>query len=175
MKPRRLRFIDTHLLIGFCVALFAVVSATGCADQESLFTQGRIETSCDGAVPICNTRAGCVLGNDVFLEGSFPGGRKMIVPTETPNNQLFVRFLFRDMRAPGTEMLVRANDPDCSDFDETHLTDVDLIERAGDDQILEFKLKLDGRGDHLLKVFSDMTTSYKMTTKVERPKSGPGD
>lgn len=150
--------------VAFTVAVFLV---GGCVDHDENFTRGRIQTTCDGSIPVCDRRADCVVGDDVYLEGTFPGGRDTIVRTESDGNRLIVRFLLRKMVAPGTELLVRAHGSGCGEISEAHPKDVDLFERAGDDRILEFQLDLAGRGDHLLEVFSDMGADYTMTTTVE--------
>jgi hypothetical protein len=149
------------LLVG--VAL----SAAGCVEADETFTQGRLRATCNSAIPVCDTRAACVLGDDEYLEGSFPGGEEFIVRTESGDRRLVVRFLLREMISPGTEMLVRAHQSGCAEFDERRLRDVDLFERAGDDRILQFELDLQGRGDHLVEIFSDMAADFSMTTTVE--------
>jgi len=138
-----------------------------CVDQEDTFTQGRIETTCGNAIPVCDTRAACVVGDDSFVTGAFPGGLKTIVRTDDEDNRLLVRFLLDDLTSPGTELLVRASEPGCGAFDERQLQDVDLFDRAGNDRILAFELELDGAGDHLLEIFSDMAADYTMTVTVE--------
>jgi hypothetical protein len=149
-------------------ALLLVGSLGGCVDQDTVFTRGRIQATCNAAIPVCDGRAACVIGNDDYVEGTFPGGQKTIVRTETADNRLVVRFLLDEMVSPGTEMLVRAHQPGCNAFEQQHPTDVDLFERAGDDRILQFTLDLPGQGDHLLEVFSDMGADYRMTTTVEK-------
>lgn len=148
-------------------SLLAVPALSGCVEQDSIFTQGRIQTTCNGAIPICDSRAACVVGDDVYVDGTFPGGQKTIVRTQTDKNRLIVRFLLREMLNPGTEILVRAHSPSCNYFDDQHPQDVDLFERAGDDRVLEFQLNLRGEGDHLLEIFSDMAADYTMTTTVQ--------
>jgi len=151
------------------VALLVVgaAAAGGCVSDDEVFTEGRLRTTCDGAIPICDSRGACILGNDKYIDGQFPGGNKLIVRTGTDDNDLIVRFLLREMLSPGTEILVRAYEPGCSNFDERHIEDTDLFERAGDDRTLEFDLDLPGRGDHLLEIFSDMGAEYSMTTTVD--------
>lgn len=162
MTSRLLGALATALAVGALLW-----TATGCVREDAVFTEGRLRTTCDGAIPVCDSRGACILGNDKYIDGQFPGGKKLIVPTTSDDNKLVVRFLLREMISPGTEILVRAHRPACSDFDERQV-EADLFERAGDDRILQFELALPGEGDHLLEIFSDMSAEYSMTTTVEK-------
>lgn len=139
---------------------------SGCVDDESIFTEGRIEDLCNGNIPACNTQASCVLDSGDFYRGVFPGGLRALVRTEETQAKLVVRFLLTEPIFPGTELLVQVSTPDCGDVDEEHPRDIDLFALAGDDRILEFELETTGRGDHLLEVFSDMSAAYLMTVEV---------
>ena len=139
----------------------------GCVSDESIFTKGRLEDLCNASIPVCDTQAACVLDEDEYIRSEFPGGQRLIVRTETDNATLIVRFLLTDTLYPGTELLVQAYEASCGDFDEEHPWDIDLFEFAGDDRIIEFTLDLPGRGDHLLEIFSDMSSSYLMGVIIE--------
>ena len=133
---------------------------TSCVSDVSLFTDNRLEDPCNSSIPICDTQAACVLEGDEYYRSEFPGGTRLIVRTETEQSPLFVRFLLTDPIFPGTELQVIAYDPGCGEFDEEHPRDIDLFELAGDDRIIEFELELNGRGDHLVEIFSDMSSQY---------------
>ena len=148
---------------------------TGCVREDQVFTEGRLRTTCNGAIPVCDSRGACILGDDQYIDGSFPGGKKVIVRTGTDDNTLLVRFLLREMLSPGTEILVRAHEPACSNFDERHIDEADLFERAGDDRILEFELALPGKGDHMIEIFSDMAAEYSMTTTLQKASNSDDD
>ena len=139
----------------------------GCTSDEGVFTQGRLEDLCNASIPVCDTQASCVLEEDEFFEGAFPGGTRLIVRTETEQADLIVRFLLTEPLYPGTEILVQAYDTSCGELSEEHPKDIDLFRLAGDDRILEFSLPVEGRGDHLLEVFSDMSSTYILNVIVE--------
>ncbi|MEL6182080.1 MAG: hypothetical protein AAFS10_24175 [Myxococcota bacterium] len=145
-----------------------MIAAAGCIDDESIFTEGRIENLCNSNIPACNSQASCVLGGGDFYRGIFPGGVRALVRTEDEQTRLVVRFLLTEPIFPGTELLVQINTPDCSDLNEEHPRDIDLFQLAGDDRTLEFQLDMEGRGDHLLEIFSDMSAAYLMTVEVEQ-------
>ena len=150
-------------------ALFAglITTQVSCLSDEALFTQNRLEDPCNSSIPICSTQAACVLEEDEFYEGAFPGGARFIIRTQTEEASIIVRFLLTEPLYPGTEILVQAHDIGCGDLDEAHPQDIDLFDLTGDDRILEFPLKVSGRGDHLLEIFSDMSSTYILNILVE--------
>ncbi|MDF1562000.1 MAG: hypothetical protein P1V51_03105 [Deltaproteobacteria bacterium] len=153
------------------LALVVVLAGLGCTD-ETLFTQGRIEDLCNGVVPSCKKQAGCVLDDEHFTRGVFPGEQRIVVRSITRDARLIVRLLFVEMVYPGTEILVQAFSPDCGDVSMEQVVvdgpeDIDLFEYAGDDRIIEFHLDLPEAGDHLLEIYSDMAADYLVTTEVE--------
>ena len=153
--------------ISALAALAALVLCAGCIDDESIFTQGRLENLCNQSIPACATQAACVLGNKDFYRGQFPGGLRIIVRSELDQAALIVRFLLTEQLFPGTEILVQARTVDCGDVVEEHPQDIDLFELAGQDRTLDFELDFPGKGDHLVEIFSDMSAEYLMTTTVE--------
>lgn len=146
---------------------FVATCHLSCVDDETVFTGGRLEDPCNGSIPVCNTQAACVLENDEFYRSEFPGGVRFIVRSETEDAKLVVRALLTEPLFPGTEFNVIANEPSCGRFDQELIKDVDLFQFAGDDRIIEFELDIPGRGDHLVELFSDMSSTYLFTTTVE--------
>ncbi|MDD9968376.1 MAG: hypothetical protein OXR73_19210 [Myxococcales bacterium] len=142
----------TALLVGLALA--------GCGDAESIFTEGRIEQRCNEAIPICNSQASCVLQDDQFLRDDFPGGKVFMIQTQSEETTVFARFLLLEPRASGTELFVRVHTDACGSYEEGRTTDRDLIEFAGDDSIIEYELFIEGRGDHLVEIFSDMSSDF---------------
>jgi len=154
---------------GVVVLTGALVLAglVGCATSEEIFTRGRIENRCNGSIPVCDDLAACVLSQEQYLRGDFPGGQKLIVRTEDAKADLIPRFLLVDERYPGTEILVRAYDTGCGDYNEGHAEDVDLFELAGGDGIIEYRLTVNGLGDHLVEIFSDMSSEFLFRVDIE--------
>ncbi|MCA9547713.1 MAG: hypothetical protein KC613_25090 [Myxococcales bacterium] len=147
---------------GWALAL----AAAGCVDAEQAFTDGRLEDPCAGAVPVCQTRAACVLDPDEFVQGTFPGAQRLIVRTDVDRARVRVRLLFTEQVYPGTELQLDLWTPGCGDRERARLVDIDLFERAGADGILEFTLAAPGRGDHLLDVYSDLSARWTLTVDV---------
>jgi len=154
------------LLLGLPLA-----AGLGCTD-EKIFTSGRIEDLCNGVVPACKKQAGCVLDDEHFTRGVFPGEQRIVVTSVTRDATLVARLLYTEMVYPGTEILIQAFSPDCGDVDMKQIVvdgpeDIDLFEYAGDDRIMDFELRLPESGDHLLEIYSDMAADYMVTTTVE--------
>ncbi|AWV89286.1 hypothetical protein [Bradymonas sediminis] len=161
----RFRPSKKYAIAGVLVAL--ALGLSGCGDDQSVFVGQRLEQRCNSAIPACDTRAACVMQNDMYYAGQFPGGLKTLVRSETEDAKVVVRFLLTDMLFSGSELQISAYSTGCNDFDEVHKKDMDLFKLAGDDRILEYELELKGRGDHLVEVFSDMSASYLLTLTVE--------
>ncbi len=145
----------------------ALAWLAGCATSEEIFTRGRIENRCNGSIPVCDELAACVLSQDQYLRGDFPGGQKIIVRTEDDRAQLITRFLLVDERYPGTTIFVRAYSTGCGDYSEGLAEDVDLFELAGGDGIIEYGLNVTGLGDHFVEIFSDMSAEFLFRVDIE--------
>ncbi|HJK96518.1 MAG TPA: hypothetical protein RMF84_04815 [Polyangiaceae bacterium LLY-WYZ-14_1] len=148
------------------LAALAMSSAAGCATNVDIFTDGRLENRCTGAIPACGRQAGCVLTGDEYFRGEFPGGQRLIVRTDTDEANFRTRVLLVDGTFPGTQILIRAFDVGCGGFDEGRGEDRNLFDFAGDDGIIDFNLEVTGRGDHLVEVFSDMAATFYLTVDV---------
>ncbi len=149
------------------VAALMLLAAPGCVTAEEAFVGPRLQDLCNASIPVCSVQASCVLGEGRFLRTTFPGGERLIVRTEEPEQTLVLRMFLSDERFPGTELVVQAYSPTCAGYDEDHLRDVDIFRVAGDDRVLEFHLRLPEKGDHLVEVFSDMTATYLLTVDIE--------
>ena len=161
--PSLARFRSAAALAAGVVGLCLV----GCQTAEEIFTAGRIENRCSNAIPVCGYIAACVLGQDQYLRGQFPGGQRVIVRTEVDQARLIARFLLVDERFPGSEIFVRAYSTGCGDYEEGHAVDVDLFELAGNDGIIEYGLDVTGIGDHMVELFSDMSAEFLFRVDIE--------
>jgi len=150
------------------ILLWATLAAAGCASEEEIFTEGRIENRCNESIPICGYQASCVLGEDAFLRAQFPSGHRMIVRSEVDPVRLRVRLLFTEESFPGTELLVRAYSTGCADYDEHSVTGEDVFEQLTGGDAAEYELDVTGRGDHMVEVFSDMAAEFLLVIDQEQ-------
>jgi hypothetical protein len=140
-----------------------MVALTSCETAEDAFIGRRLLTMCDDTYYICNRPTGCVLDTKHYVEGLFPGERRVVIATDESDLDLRVRLFLKNMRSPGTEIWIQLYEPDCSMdtyFGREHLVDVDLFKEAGDDRMLIFELKASEEGEHLLEIYSDASTEY---------------
>ncbi len=150
-------------LVGAGLLFFSV----GCVSDEAVFTQGRLQAFCDRTIPMCSTRATCLIDDESFVKSQFPGGVRSVVRNTFDDDRLVVRILLTEALAPGTVLQVDLQSADCGQVDMERIADVDLFQEAGNDRVFEFELDFHGRGDHLLSVFSDMNAQYLLTVDFE--------
>lgn len=134
----------------------------------------RLPNLCSESYATCSVTAGCALDDAHYVEGTFPGARRVVVFSEAEDTTYRVRLYLPTTEAPGTELLVQLYEPDCT-LDtvaaRAHLQDVDLIAEAGPDRTLRFDdLVVTQPGEHLLELYSDMSASYLLI--VERVEAG---
>jgi hypothetical protein len=144
------------------VALFGLLAGS-CKSGEEAFIGDRLLSLCNEAYWICDVPAGCVLDEKHYVEGVFPGVRRVVVVTKKQDQDVQVRLYLDVMESPGTELLVQLYEPDCTlnpDLGQAHLVDVDLFEKAGDDRTLLFDLTALQQGEHLLEIYSDANMDY---------------
>jgi len=141
---------------------------SACQSPEEEFAQGKLEKLCDGSIPVCSVHAACIVGDGDYLAADFPGGQRFLVQADRLDTKAVIRLYFEEMVFPGTEFQIKLYGPGCSTLETTHIIDVDLFDRAGDDRIVEFVLPVTDTGDHLLELYSDMAAAYLLTVDLER-------
>lgn len=141
--------------------LLCVFSVTGCQSAEDAFVGSRIENLCNASIPACGKQASCVLAQDEYIAGRFPGGKNIIVRTDSDRTRFIVRTLILDATYPGTEFYARAFDVGCTDFDEAREIERNLFDVAGDNATIEYPLEVEGRGDHRVEFFSDLAAEFR--------------
>ncbi len=151
-----------------CAGLPALV-LSGCGlSAADNFTRGLTRDRCEGTYPICATTAGCVLGNNRYLEGSFPGTREVIVPAPA-ESIVTVRVFFVTQVAHGLDTRILLSEPGCIDTYEWASEGRDIFLDAGSDRTLEVTQEVFEDGDHLLEVSSDAIGDYVIQVEVIKP------
>ena len=166
--PRGLRArIGKSTILGLA-CVFLALTAISCQSPEEEFAHGKLEKLCDGSIPVCAVHAACIVGDNDYVSADFPGGQRFVVQAVDLDTKAVVRLYFTEMVFPGTEFQIKLYGPGCASVETTHILDVDLFERAGDDRIVQFALPVTETGDHLLEIFADMAASYLLTVDLER-------
>lgn len=134
----------------------------GCQAHEDAFIGGRLLSLCADSYHTCGVTATCVLDDEHYLRGSFPGARRVVTHTVEDRTELWVRLYFTEELAPGTELLVQVLELDCwvEDDGEEHLVDEDVFALAGQDRTLELQVTAAEAGEHLLEVYADAAAGW---------------
>lgn len=148
------------------VALLALAWGLGCGGSRSDFIGGRAQDVCDAQWPVCSRVAGCILGEESYTAGRFPGQGRIIVQLAEPST-VRLRFFLEDVVAAGQETVVTFHEEGCRDRIRQVVsgrTAVESVERQG-----EFSREADltGVGDHMVEFESDLQARYVMKVEVE--------
>ncbi len=163
--PRAPRWLALSPLL-LCGALL------GCLEDAARlsFKSGLDENLCVGVYNICKDKtAGCVMDEEDYLKGFFPGERTFLVETEQGDWKVRLRVLLEEQVSPGKEFEIRWYEPGCTQMYSYQLSKQvgagDLFEEAGKERIFEAESTVTEQGDHLITFWSDAVSSYLM--KVE--------
>jgi hypothetical protein len=129
------------------------------------FATGRDESICDGTVPVCASAGGCVLDEDHFLKGEFPGLRRFIVRT-TREAEISITVFFEEARAPGADTNIYIYESGCVERFAYETAGRDIFREAGPDMEFTWSARVYQEGDHLVEVNSDALTAYLMKVDV---------
>ena len=146
----------------------------GSSTPESDFIGGRTSIACEGVFLQCKgLSAGCHLDDDHYVEGAFPGARKVLVKTP-PGDWKIKILLFLDPetepRLPGTDTDIYWYEPGCADVYHFQLSRArfaqDLFEKAGEDNVFEVEESVVEAGDHVVEISSDARVRYLLRAEV---------
>ena len=141
--------------------LVIVALGAGCGDEVS-FALGRELTTCDGNVPTaCTLSAGCVLDQDHYLSGHFPGARRFIARA-AGGETLRIGLLLTDQRSPGSELIVTVHEPNCSDRHTWDSGGRDIFRVADSTGVLVVPVQVRQPGDHMVEFVSDAYCDYAL-------------
>lgn len=142
---------------------------SGCgAGALGNFTDGRDLERCDDTFPVCQTTAGCLLGEGRYIEGQFPGQRQVIVPAPA-ESVIHVDIFFQDQTAAGVDTEIRWHEPGCFDTYRWRSEGRDLFLLAGRSRLFTQSQQVVEGGDHLVEVFSDAIADYFLAVRVDAP------
>src|SRR4051794_14551505 len=160
-RARFMRRLLPHAVLAVAVA----VLLQGCIDEKGQFIFGRVADRCNTEWPICDTIAGCLLGDSSYIEGKFPTTGKVGVQLFEPST-VTVSFFLENVAGAGEETGI--------DFFEDRgrarvrvaiegKTFVGESEQSGG--VVTRHADLSGIGDHLIQYTSD--ARLKLLMKVD--------
>jgi hypothetical protein len=145
------------LVLALVVALGGTFLLASCG-----VTAGDGVNPCDQNIPAaCGTIAHCVLDNDEYLQGQFPGSNSFVVNTVGPQMVTF-SFQFTDRVSAGTTLTLTSTEPDCCERS-TYMNPGDIFQLAGASGVLSFPITMTQAGDHLIQFSSDAYCSYQLS------------
>jgi len=156
-------------LLSLCLLLVGCLDTT----SEATFIGDRNEDLCNGVFHQCKGQtAGCILDEDHYIMGTFPGERKFLVETTQGDWKIKVLIFLAERLSPGTETEIRWYEPGCVDEYKYQLSKDqlrgDLFEQAGRDQVFEVEQPVIEAGDHLVSVWSDAVCRFDLRVQIRK-------
>ena len=131
-------------------------------------TAGDSQNVCTQDIPApCGAIAHCVLADDQYLQGTFPGSQTFVINTEEPEMVVF-SFEFTNRISAGTTLTLTSAEPDCCE-QSTYMSSGDIFQLAGPSGILSFPITMTQAGDHLVQFNSDSYCSYQLSYQATSP------
>jgi hypothetical protein len=140
----------------------------GCGVSESDFIAGADHDPCMANVPVCQTGAGCTMGETKYIEGNFPGFVNFVVTTPA-DTKIVVKIFFKTRKHPGEDTTIDWYEPGCHDSYTYESMGADVFAIAGGDRVFSQGQKVRMSGDHLVEVYCDATTHYFIRVGVQTP------
>ncbi len=147
----------------------------GCQGPEAQFIGARVLDGCDGSWSVCDTTVGCLLGDRSYVEGRFPGQRRLALQLFEPS-EVTVSFSLSGTTGAGDETVLTFFEPACASRVRVPVSGRSFVGEADQKGVVARSATLSGVGDHLLEIASDAQTRYLMKVDVLplRLKSSPG-
>lgn len=148
------------------IGIFALTALVSCRGVKDDFIAGHVLEHCDQSWPVCDSFAGCLVGEQSYIEGRFPNSGKFIVQVPEPST-VRVHMFLEDIGAAGEQTSITFYEDRCRSrtrIDETGKEFVAEAERVG-----EFVREADlaGQGDHLIEFNSDAQARYTIKVEVQ--------
>ena len=137
-----------------------LLAVAGCASSQGDFTNGLTDDPCDQFEPACNTTVGCILTNQTYTGGKFPGNGKFLVQTTGPAT-VEVHFFLVDPTSVGTLTTITWFESGCTSSFQDPVTGKVFVNQAeADNGEFIASQQLSAPGDHLITYQSDTTSDY---------------
>lgn len=146
------------------LALLAAL-AQACASPRDEFVAGRVLERCDGQWPVCDQISGCLIGEQSFVEGRFPGQRRLAIQLFEPSTVRVLMFLDQ-VTAAGTEASFNFFEDRCRSRVRHAVTGRTFYGEAEKQGYVAREADLFGVGDHLLEVESDGRARYLLKLEI---------
>nr|WP_274622037.1 hypothetical protein [Myxococcus fulvus] len=146
-------------------AFLLTLLAVGCGDTRDDFIGPRVKDVCDESWPVCGRVAGCILGEEGYSEGRFPGRSQFIVQVPEASH-LKVSFYLDEVTAAGEETVVIFHEEGCRARIRTAADGRAVLDSMEKFSVFTREAELTGVGDHLIEFESDMQARYAVKVDV---------
>lgn len=155
-------FQRMKVAVGLCV-LAALFSS--CGNRRDAFIGGRVEDTCDGTWPVCDSFAGCMIGEQSYIQGRFPNKGRFVVRVAEPS-VVKIHVFLEEVGAAGEQTSFTLFEDRCRSRTRVEATGKAFI--AEMEQRGEFtrEATLSGTGDHLIEFESDAQARYVIKVDV---------
>ena len=142
-----------------------MAGATGCSSGEDEFTASRVTEQCNESWPVCDLVAGCIVGNESYLTGLFPGTRRVIVRLDEAS-QVTASFFLKNIAAEGTTTTLTFYEGGCNSQIRVDLTGKAFVNEAQTVGFVARNENLNDVGDHRFEFVSDTQAEYDFKLDV---------
>lgn len=144
-----------------------ILGLLGCGEGAlGNFASGLDLDRCEDTFPVCQTTAGCLLGEGRYIEGRFPGQKQFIVPAPA-DAVVRVEVFFTDQSAAGVDTEIRWHEPGCFETYRWNSEGRDIFLLAGPNRVLSQSQQVLQGGDHLVEILSDAVADYLLRVQVD--------
>ncbi len=154
------RFLAHLLGLVASAAIFA-----GCGGEREAFLANRVADSCSQQWPICDRIAGCLLGDQSYIEGRFPGERLIGVQVFEPST-VTVGLRLEEVGSAGVETAINFFEDRCRTRTRITISGRTLLGEQDAVGHVERSADMSGIGDHLIDFSSDVHARYLLTITV---------
>lgn len=138
---------------------------SGCIDERGQFVFGRVIDKCNTEWPICDTIAGCLLGDSSYIEGKFPTKGKIAVQLFEPST-VTMSFLLDNVAGSGTETAINFFEDRCRSRVRVSVEGRTFVGESEQQGVVKRSVDLSGVGDHLIEFTSDARLQFLMKVDV---------
>lgn len=138
---------------------------SSCLDEKGQFLFGRVADRCNTEWPICDTIAGCLLGDSSYIEGRFPTKGKIAVQLFEPST-VTVSFFLENVAGSGEETAINFFEDRCRSRVRQSIEGRTFVGEAEQAGFVKRSVDLSGTGDHLIEYESDARLQFLLKVDV---------
>ena len=138
----------------------------GCADIKQQFLGSRVEDKCDTTWPVCDTIAGCLLGDSSYISGRLPDKNARVGVQLFEPSTVTVWFFLENIAGSGDETAISFYEDRCRSRVRQTISGRAFIGEMEQNGYVKRSQDLQGEGDHLIEFESDARASYLLKIDV---------